>query len=65
LKIHRFVRDSDRAWRAFGKVIRGERWYADVKMGFGKWKFLWRIACQLSHWISDIREKRFSVKGFK
>lgn len=65
LKIHRFVRENDRAWRAFGKVIRGERWYADVKMGFGKWKFLWRIACQLSHWISDIREKRFSVKGFK
>jgi len=65
LKIHRFVRDNDRAWRAFGKVIRGERWYADVKRGFGKWKFLWGIACQISHWISDRSEKRFLSKGFK
>ena len=65
LKIHRFVRDNERAWRAFGKVLRGERMYADVKMGFGKWKFLWSAACMLSRWISEIKEKQFSKKGFK
>ena len=65
LKIHLFVRDNERAWRAFGKVLRGERWYADVRMGFGKWQFLWGAACKVSQWISDIREKRFLGKGFK
>lgn len=64
LKIHHFVRDSDRAWRAFGKVLRGERWYADVRRGFGKWKFLWGIACLLSKWISDRKERIFKRKGF-
>jgi flavin-dependent dehydrogenase len=65
LKIHLFVRDNERAWRAFGKVLRGERWYADVRMGFGKWQFLWGAACKVSQWISDFREKRFLGKGFK
>jgi len=43
-RIHRLVRDRERAWNAFGKVLRGERNYQDVKRGFGRWKFLWRIA---------------------
>ena len=59
VKIHSFVRDSDRAWRAFGKILRGERWYADVRLGFGKWKFLWSLVCRVSKWVSDYREKRF------
>jgi geranylgeranyl reductase family protein len=63
--IHRFVRDSDRGWRAFGKVLRGERRYADVKSGFGKWRSLWSLTCLISRWISDFREKRFAGKGFK
>ena len=63
-KIHRFVCNSDRAWRAFGKVLRGERWYADVRFGFGRWKFLWGLTCYISKWISDYREKRFSKNGF-
>ncbi len=64
MKIHSFVRESDRAWRAFGKVLRGERWYADVRMGFGKWELLWGAACRVSRWISDFRERRFRVNGF-
>ena len=64
MKIHRFVRDSNRAWRAFGKVLRGERWYADVRLGFGKWKLLWSLTCRISKWISDYKEKRFKEKGF-
>ncbi|MCK9203854.1 MAG: geranylgeranyl reductase family protein [Bacteroidales bacterium] len=59
LKIHHLVRDNDRVWRAFGKVLRGERWYADVRNGFGKWKFLWGFTCLLSKWISGYREKRY------
>jgi geranylgeranyl reductase family protein len=54
LKIHLFVRNSDRAWRAFGKILRGERWYADVKTGFGKWHHFWNIIC----FIARIIEKR-------
>ncbi|MCX6267829.1 MAG: NAD(P)/FAD-dependent oxidoreductase [Bacteroidetes bacterium] len=59
LKIHRFVRDNDRAWRAFIKILRGERWYADVPAGFGRWKFFWGAACYISKWISEMKEKRF------
>jgi len=64
LKIHRFVRDSDRGWRAFGRVLRGERKYADVRMGFGKWKSLWEAACMASRWISGWKEFWFLRKGF-
>jgi geranylgeranyl reductase family protein len=65
LRIHRFIRDSDRAWRAFGMILRGERWYADVPQGFGKWKRLWTLACTVSRWISKIREQRFLTTGFR
>lgn len=65
LKIHHFVRDSDRAWRAFVKILRGERWYADVPGGFGKWQVLWGAACLVSKWIFLFKESRFSKKGFK
>jgi geranylgeranyl reductase family protein len=65
LKIHRFVRDSDRTWRAFVKILRGERWYADVPGGFGKWQVLWGAACLVSKWIFFFKEGRFSKKGFK
>jgi geranylgeranyl reductase family protein len=64
LKIHHFVRDSDRAWRAFIKILRGDRWYADVPAGFGRWKIFWGITCQFSRWISDHKERRFAKNGF-
>jgi flavin-dependent dehydrogenase len=63
-KIHHFVRDNDRAWSAFGKVLRGERNYADVRNGFGKWKPLWAAACAGAKKISDYRENRFRREGF-
>lgn len=63
-KIHEFVRDNDRAWRAFGKVLRGERNYHDVRSGFGRWRFLWAGACYGARLISDYREKRFRKEGF-
>ena len=62
-KIHRLVRDNDRVWRAFGKVLRGERWYADVRKGFGRWKMLWGLTCFISKWVSDYREKRFAKRS--
>ena len=45
LFIHRKVNERDRVWRAFWKILRGERTYLDVKRGFGKWRFLWRPTC--------------------
>ena len=61
--IHRFVRDNDRAWRAFGKILRGTRRYDDVRKGFGRWKKLWGLTCLFSKWISWYKEKRFSERG--
>ncbi|TRZ72225.1 MAG: geranylgeranyl reductase family protein [Bacteroidetes bacterium] len=59
LKIHSFVGESDRAWRAFGKILRGERWYADVYKGFGKWKHFWNLICFISGIVEKRKEKRF------
>lgn len=58
MKIHTFVRDSERAWRAFGKVLQGERNYSDVKHGFGKWKVFWNLAAYISFYIEKWKEKR-------
>ncbi len=63
-KIHRFVRDNDRAWRAFGKILRGERDYADVRQGFGPWRFLWGPATAVAGAVSDSRERKFRQAGF-
>lgn len=63
-RIHAFVRDSDRAWRAFGKILRGERRYADVPGGFGRWRKLWGAACRGSRLVYAFREKRFKKRGF-
>ncbi|HNY01679.1 MAG TPA: geranylgeranyl reductase family protein [Bacteroidales bacterium] len=65
LRIHSFVRDSDRAWRAFARILRGERRYADVPSGFGRWEPFWGAAARLAGRISDRREKNFAKKGFK
>lgn len=59
LTIHRSVQSNDRVWRAFGKILRGERTYLDVKRGFGKWKFLWNLACYASEFVCRFREYRF------
>jgi len=64
LKIHHFVRDHERAWNAFGKVLRGERGYTDVRKGFGTWKFLWGTVCFISKLISARKEKAFKSKGY-
>jgi flavin-dependent dehydrogenase len=58
LKIHLFVRKEDRAWRAFGKILRGERWYADVRNGLGKWKYFWKLTCFLAGIIERFKEKQ-------
>ncbi|MEI6901453.1 MAG: geranylgeranyl reductase family protein, partial [Bacteroidota bacterium] len=59
LRIHLFVKNSDRAWRAFGKVLRGERSYRDVKLGFGKWSIFWNVIASLSKHVEKWRERRF------
>ena len=58
--IHKAVQKKDRVWRAFGKILKGERTYLDIKRGFGKWKFLWGAACWLSGLIYQYR-----VRGFR
>jgi geranylgeranyl reductase family protein len=63
LKIHFFVRDSDRAWKAFGKVLRGERSYKDVKLGFGRWKIFWNLACSFAGFFEKIKISEYRNKG--
>jgi len=62
VKVHSFVGESDRAWRAFGKILRGERWYINVRDGFGKWKYFWNLACFISGLMEKRREKLFLKK---
>lgn len=59
LKIHSFVGESDRAWKNFSKILRGERWYADVHKGFGKWKHFWNLVCFISGIVEKCKKKRF------
>jgi geranylgeranyl reductase family protein len=63
-RIHHFIRDTERGWRAFGKVLRGERWYKDVRLGFGRWKFLWGAACRIAWVFSERKEHKFGQSGF-
>jgi geranylgeranyl reductase family protein len=63
LKIHFFVRDRDRAWKAFGKVLRGERSYKDVKLGFGKWKVFWNLAGIVAGYFEKMKTLRYFRKG--
>jgi len=65
LRIHSFVRDSDRAWRAFAKILRGERAYADVPSGFGRWQALWGVATRVAGGISARKEDHFRIHGLK
>jgi geranylgeranyl reductase family protein len=58
-RIHRLVQHRERVWNAFGKVLRGERAYRDVKRGFGRWKLLWHAACTLANFIYFIRKHVF------
>jgi geranylgeranyl reductase family protein len=64
-KIHLLVRDNDRVWRAFGKILRGERFYSDVKRGFGKWRFLWGVATKVAGGVYFFREKSTSRRVSK
>lgn len=64
LRIHNWIGESDRAWRAFGKILRGERNYADVRFGFGRWSFLWSITTFIASLNYRIKEWRFKNAGF-
>ncbi|MCX6287485.1 MAG: geranylgeranyl reductase family protein [Bacteroidetes bacterium] len=59
LRIHHWVRDNERVWRAFGKVLRGERSFNDVPSAFGKWQPLWKPVCSLASVIQRKKEKKY------
>ena len=58
-RIHHWVRDSGRVWRAFGKVLRGDRNFTDVPRVFGKWQPLWKPVCELASVIQRRKEKKY------
>jgi geranylgeranyl reductase family protein len=49
--IHKLVRDNDRVWGGFGKILRGERNYQDVRKGFGKWQKFWKLSSNVSKYL--------------
>jgi geranylgeranyl reductase family protein len=57
-KIHHLLRDNERTWRAFGKILRGEKKYGDVRGGLGKWSFSWSLVCFVSKIVYWYRERR-------
>jgi len=57
LRIHKLVRDRERIWNAFRKILRGDKNYLDVKTGLGRWKFLWSIVCRIAKLFAG--KKRF------
>jgi geranylgeranyl reductase family protein len=65
LKIHELVRDNDRVWRGFVKVLRGERVYQDVRRGFGRWKSLWNPLATLLKYRGKWKENQFRNKKMK
>lgn len=58
-RIHYWVRDNDRVWKAFGKVLRGERAFIDVPSAFGRWRPFWKSVCLAGSAIQKIKEKRY------
>jgi geranylgeranyl reductase family protein len=58
-RVHCFIRDNDRAWKAFGKILRGERWYTDIRNGFGKYRSLWSLICRLSEIVASFRRNYY------
>ncbi len=62
VRVHTWVKESDRVWRAFAKVLRGERNYRDVKKRFGRLQFLWYPAIGLASIVSWFREWWFRMK---
>ncbi|MCX6252234.1 MAG: geranylgeranyl reductase family protein [Bacteroidetes bacterium] len=63
LKIHQLVRDNDRVWNGFGKVLRGERNYKDVHTALGKWKSLWKLAVSISKLRVKLKAIRYKKRG--
>jgi len=64
LKIHRFVRDSDRAWRAFGKVFTWRTLVCRFKIGFWAVENYMGLAWKISKRIRITRRNGFWWKGF-
>jgi len=58
-RIHRLVRDNERVWGAFGKVLRGDRNYHDVSRGFGRLAFLWGLTCNIASFITRRKIRRY------
>jgi len=62
-RIHHWVRDRERVWRAFGKVLRGERSFVDVPHAFGKWQPLWKPICILVLALQRRKERNYMKNG--
>lgn len=65
LRIHELVRDNDRVWNGFVKILRGERNYLDVRRGFGKWKNLWNPLSIILKYSGKWKEIHFKDRKFQ
>jgi len=62
-RIHHWVRDRERIWMAFGKVLRGERSFTDVPGALGNWQPLWKPVCMLASVIQRRKERNYMKNG--
>lgn len=65
LRIHDLVRENDKVWSGFVKILRGERNYLDVSKGFGKWKSLWNPLATILKYSGSWKEIHFNGKRMK
>jgi geranylgeranyl reductase family protein len=57
--IHGKLETSDRLWRGFRKVLRGDITYNDFKVRFGRYQFFWKPIVYLSTLIEKFKRTNF------
>jgi len=59
-RVHDFIRDNERAWSAFVRILRGEKSYASFPDALGRYKFLWKAIDKTAWFIY-----RKNMRSFK
>ncbi len=57
--IHKKLGTSERLWRGFRKVLRGDITYNDFKMRFGRYQFIWNPIIKLATIIEKFKRTNF------
>ena len=58
-RAHRFIRDNDRAWNAFIRVLRGEKSYTSFPETLGYYRFMWKAIDNTAGMLYERNMKKF------